>query len=241
MSASSAQKSSIVQRFPKAVAAAKTAEAAKAEAVVKTADVLDIARPAGIVARRADDGVHIAQGPRRARPAPNGFAGPDGYKTHGIQDNPLHSPEGRKLVDQYKAEGMTDGEALDKALELQSSGATLPKAMNLLQGDTLYKIVPERSMPNQYSPFFARESEIRLLTDMSFDQIADRFGLPLESQQALRFDVVKITANQPVTVFESIVAHTTQNGYAQPGGAIQILTTNRNAFSNPILTEIKFP
>lgn len=111
-------KGSKAARTAKATAAAKTAEAAKAEAVVKTADVLDIAQPAEIVARHADDGVHIAQAPRRARPAPTGFGGPDGYKTYGIQDNPLHSPEGRKLVDQYKAQGMTDDDALIKAREL---------------------------------------------------------------------------------------------------------------------------
>lgn len=96
-------------------------------------------------------------------------------------------------------------------------------------------------MPSKYSAYFGTEQEVNSLNGMSYDQISDRLGIPLESQKTLRFDVVKVTANQPTTVFESVIARTTQNGYAQPGGGIQTLITNRNVFTDPVITGIKLP
>lgn len=230
----------------KAAKAARAPSAAKAEstnaaALAKEASIGVAAMPAETLGGHVDAGVHIAQVRRRARPAANGFEGPDGYKTHGIQENPLRSAEGRKLVDQYKAQGMTDDDALKKAREIMASGSTPPAAVDLAPGDTLYKVTPEGTTPGKYSAYFATKDEIAALRGMSYDQITDRLGLPLESQQTIRFDVMEMTAKKPTTVFQSLIARTTQNGYVQPGGGTQSIVTNRSAFTDPILTRIKLP
>lgn len=57
----------------------------------------------------------------------------------------------------------------------------------------------------------------------------------------MRFDVVKVVANESTSVFETVIARTTQNGYAQPGGAVQTLIGNRGQFTPPVVTGIKLP
>jgi len=128
-----------------------------------------------------------------------------------------------------------------RASNLMESGSTFPKAVSLAEGEKLYKVVPENSMPGKHSAFFGSEKEITALQGQSYDQIADKLGIPLESQQTARFDIVEVTAQESTTVFESIIAPTTQNGYAQPGGGIQTLITDRNIFSEPRLTGRKLP
>jgi hypothetical protein len=76
---------------------------------------------------------------------------------------------------------------------------------------------------------------------LSRDQIANRFGLPLESQQAPRFDVMEIQATRPGTAFVSDVAPTTQNGWSQTGGASQTLVPDRSGFTPPVRTGQKLP
>jgi hypothetical protein len=186
------------------------------------------------------DGVHVKP-VNRARPAANGFDGPDGYKTHGLKGDPLETAEGRKLVDQYKAQGMTERQALDKASELMESGSTPLKAIDIAPGDALYKVVPEGELGGKYSAYYATEQEIANLKGLSYDQITDRLGIPLESQQTGRFDVVQVIAKEPTTVYETVIANTTQNGYAQPGGGVQSLIPNRGQFTNPVVTGIKLP
>ncbi|MCE3606030.1 hypothetical protein LXA47_20820 [Massilia sp. P8910] len=186
-------------------------------------------------ASTARSGVYISLAPKRARPPPNGFSGPDAYMTHGIRQGPLRSEEGRKLVASYRAQGIPPGRSLDMARELMASGSTLPKAIDLSVGDSLYKLVPEGNMPGKYSAFSATKDEVAALKGMSYDQISDRIGIPLESQLTLRFDVVEVKATRAVTVFESTIARTSQNGYLQPGGGIQTLITNRSAFTDPIV------
>lgn len=187
--------------------------------------------PVGTSAARGR--VDVFRTPKRVRPAANGFSGPDGYITHGILDSPLYSEEGRKLVAAYRSQGFAPDRALKMSRELMASGSTLPKAVDLVAGDSLFKIVPEGTLPAPYSAFFAAKDEVTALVKMSYDQIADRLGIPLESQQTLRFDVVEVKATKAVTVFESTIAPTTQNGYIQPGGGIQTLITDRSAFTNP--------
>ncbi|MDQ1816574.1 hypothetical protein RBA41_25060 [Massilia sp. CCM 9210] len=204
-----------------------------ATATVPAVSVRAASRSAG--ASTPPGGVYISLAPKRARPPPNGYVGPDGYITHGIREGPLRSEEGRKLVASYRAQGIPPGKALEMAKELMASGSTLPKAVDLAAGDSLYKLVPEGKMPGQYSAFFATKDEVSALKGMSYDQISDRIGIPLESQQTLRFDVVEVKATRAVTVFESTIARTSQNGYIQPGGGVQTLITNRSAFTDPIV------
>lgn len=209
-------------------------------ALSKEAGLVNEVAPPDSSLWHANGGVHVSRA-KRTRPAPNGFEGPDGYKTHGIQENPLHSPEGRRLVDQYKSQGMTHDDALKKAREIMASGATPPVAVPLIPGDKLYKVAPEGSVPGKSSAFFATKEEIVALKGMSYDEIADRLGIPLESQQTTRFDVLELTVTQPTTVFESVIAKTTQAGYGQPGGGIQTIITDRSLFTDPVITGIKLP
>jgi hypothetical protein len=170
---------------------------------------------------------------KRARPPVSGFSGRDGYMTHGLRESPLRSEEGRKLVSAYRSQGLSPDKALALSRELLASGSTLPKAITLAAGESLFKIVPEGHLPSPHSAFFASREEVTVLMEMNYDQIADRLGLPLESQQTLRFDVVEVRTTRAVTVFESTIAPTTQNGYLQPGGGKQILITHRSAFTDP--------
>ncbi len=182
-----------------------------------------------------------SQTPKRTRPEPNGFDGPNGYKTHGINEPALKSPEGRALVEQYNSQGMPEDMAILKSEELLSSGSTYPKKIPITEGDKLYKVVPEGVPPGKYSAYFGTEKEINSLKGLSYDQISDRLGIPLESQQTTRFDIVEITAEKSTNVFESVIAPTTQNGYHQPGGGIQTLITDRSKFSSPVFTGKKLP
>ena len=186
-------------------------------------------------ARPARDGVRNWHASRRVRPPANGFGGPDGYKTHGIVCNPLDSDAGRRLVASYTSQGMSPFEALDKASELMASGSSMPEAIALVAGDCLYKLVPAGAVPGKCSAFFATADEMSVLKGMSFDQLCDRIGFPLESQQTRRFDIYEVVAKHAITVFTSTIAGTTQNGYRQSGGGTQTMITNRSAFSVPVL------
>ncbi|NHZ36091.1 hypothetical protein [Massilia rubra] len=214
--------------------AAVGAPAVRATAAVGTPAVSATATP-GTSAALSRGGVYVARVPKRARPPANGYTGPNAYKTHGIVDSPANSPEGRRLVESYTSQGFTPAEAADKASNLMASGSTLPKAVDLAPGQSLYKLVPEGDIPGKYSAFFATKDEMSSLKGMSYDQISDRLGIPLESQQTVRFDVHEVVANRKITVFESTIARTSQNGYLQPGGGVQTLITDRSAFTSPVL------
>lgn len=206
-------------------------------------DAGDVARGADVAADAsktpsssgAREGVHVQ--PKR-KPPPDDWKT---YETHGIKDSPLDSEEGRKLIDAYKSQGMTDEQALERASELMRSGSNLPKEIAFAEGERFYKLVPEGQMPGKYSPYWMKESEIASVQGLSRDQIANRFGLPLESQQAARFELVEIQATRGGSVFESTVAGTSQNGWVQAGGGTQSLITNRSIFTDPVSTGRKFP
>ena len=176
-----------------------------------------------------------------AKPPPNGFKGPDAYKTHGYKGDPMDTPEGRRLVEEFKSQGYSPKDAVDKASDLMETGVNPPLANPTEIGDRLYKVVPEGKMPGANSEFWSTRQEIDSLQGMSRDAIADKLGLPLESQQAPRFDVVEIKATQPTTTFSSQIAPTSQNGWLQDGGKIQTLVTDRGAFAPPVSTGIKLP
>lgn len=136
---------------------------------------------------------------------------------------------------------MERAEAISYADGLINSSSTLPKKVKINKGDELYKLVPEGEMPGEYSAYFAKKSDVDALEGQSYDQISDQLGIPLESQQTEKFDIIKVIANEDVDVFEAIIAPTTQNNYHQPGGGTQMLITNRKSFSNPIKTGRKLP
>lgn len=180
---------------------------------------------------------------RRPKPAPNGFSerNPAAYRTNGIEEHPEKSEQGRRLIDEYKRQGMSHEDAIKKAAGLMRTGSTLPDAVNIKAGETLYKVIPEGGIVGPKSEFWATADEVKALEGRTYDGIAGRTGIPLESQQTPRFEVVEITATRNTTVFRSEIAHTTQNGWPQNGGGTQILVTDRGAFSNPKPTGKKLP
>ncbi|QRP63144.1 hypothetical protein I6J77_13615 [Rhodanobacter sp. FDAARGOS 1247] len=172
------------------------------------------------------------------KPAPDGFRT---YKTHGINENPMLTPEGRSMVAQYEKQGFTRDEAILKTRQLMESGSTRPLPNPVETGDKFYKVVPKNSMPGPNSEFWMSKREMESLRGLNADQIGDCLGLPLESQQVGEFDVVQITAIRPSMSYTSRIAPTTQNGWAQSGGKVQTLLTDRSSFNAPSRTGIKFP
>ncbi|MEE1673626.1 hypothetical protein SNR37_003052 [Agarivorans aestuarii] len=201
-----------------------------------------IAKPAGATVptdaskQRAVSGNNAVN--KRNRPEPDEWVS---YRTHGVQLSPMQTEQGRKLVKSYEDSGLSKAQAISRADELIRSGSTLPETVALKKGDKLYKLVPEGDVPGKYSPYFATKSEVKSFEQARYDEITDKIGIPLESQQTMRFEVFEVEANRDVEVFESIIAPTTQNGYSQPGGGVQTLITDRSAFSAPKSTNWKLP
>jgi hypothetical protein len=133
-----------------------------------------------------------------------------------------------------------------QAEDLMASGSTLPYANPIEVGDVFYKLVPEGTLGGAKSPFWFTESQIAPLRDLPYDQIADRLGLPLASQQESSFSLVSIRATAPGTSFTSRIAPTTEIGvggalWQQSGGAYQTLLINRSLFTAPQVVKRTFP
>ncbi|MBB5211668.1 hypothetical protein [Microbulbifer hydrolyticus] len=176
--------------------------------------------------------------PKRARPEPDNWKT---YKTHGVDQTPMASAVGREMVAELESQGMSRAQAVMKAQEYLASGSELPVKKTVKKGETLYKLVPEGEAPGKYSAYFAELSDINGFEGVSYDEITDAIGIPLESQQTPKFDLVEVEALEDVTVYQSTIAPTTQNGYSQPGGGTQTLIVNRSRFSDPKSTGRKFP
>lgn len=176
--------------------------------------------------------------PKRPRPEPDNW---QTYTTHGVAQTPMASEVGREMVAVLESQGMPRAKAVMKAQEFLASGSELPVKKTIKKGGKLYKLVPAGEEPGPYSAYFAELSDINGFEGVSYDEITDAIGIPLESQQTAKFDLVEVEALEDVTVYQSTIAPTTQNGYAQPGGGKQTLIINRSQFSQPKSTGRKFP
>jgi len=190
-----------------------------------------------LASKKAPEPRNTVRKPAR-KPAPDGFKS---YRTHGISENPMLTPEGRNMVSQYEKQGFTRDEAILKTRQLMESGSTRPLANPVEIGNKFYKLVPKNSMPGPNSEFWMSKAEMESLRGLNADQIGDCLGLPLESQQAGEFDVVQITAIHPSMSYTSRIAPTSQNGWTQSGGKVQTLLTDRSSFNAPSRTGIRFP
>ncbi len=226
--------------------AARAANAAKAErAGAKSASADAVIKAETSIAPRvlvhADDGVHVV---RAAKPA---FSGDwENYKTHGLNKNPILSPEGRRMVMEFEKQGLGHERAVAEASQLIKSGSSLPIAKTVDIGDKFYKVITEGAAVGEKSAFWATKEEVLALKGMSYDQIASKFGMPLISQQGSAFQVVEVTALRQSTSFTSVIARTTEVGangtlWSQKAGGVQSLLIDRSAFSSPITTAITFP
>lgn len=227
-------------RVAKAADASKAADAARAAAVAKSADAA-AAKTARTSIGHANNGVHVKL---RGKPE---FSGDwKKYQTHGIKADPMKSPEGRRLVRQFEEQGMSEKRAIREARKLIKTGSSMPMANPIEMGDKLYKVIPEGTSVGANSAFWATDTELRTLSGMTYDQVAEKLGLPLASQQGASFQVMEITAFRNGTSFTSVIAPTTEVGangttWWQRGGGLQTLLTDRSMFTQPKLTPIKFP
>jgi hypothetical protein len=88
----------------------------------------------------------------------------------------------------------------------------LPLANPVEVGDKFFKVVLADGTVVPNSAFWATETDLAGLKGLRYDQIADRLGIPLVSQQGLKVEVVEITALRPGMTFTSIIAPTTELG-----------------------------
>jgi hypothetical protein len=176
--------------------------------------------------------------PKKTKPPPDNYKT---YETHGIKENPMLSPEGRFMVKDFERKGYLHEAAVEKTAEYMGTGSTRPLANPVEVGDRLYKVVPEGGRVGPNSAYFMTESELKALKGLDADAIGSRLGLPLESQQAGRFEVLEVRATSPTIVYDAKIAPTSQNGWHQTGGGTQTLITDRSVFSAPIKTGIKIP
>lgn len=227
----------------KAADAAKATDATKAADLAKAADAVDAAKAnaARATAGHVDDGVHVKRGKKPE------FSGDwKNYKTHGIKANPMESAEGRRMVAEFEKQGLGRPQAVRAAKGLMRTGSSMPLANPLDIGDKFYKLIPEGGAVGENSAFWATREQVASLRGMSYDQIADRLGMPLASQSGAVFQVVEITAFRPGTTFTSVIAATSEVGsngviWSQGGKGLQTLITDRNIFTAPRFVEMKFP
>ncbi|HEY5798650.1 MAG TPA: hypothetical protein VIT92_00440 [Burkholderiaceae bacterium] len=161
---------------------------------------------------------------------------PDGYKTyvtHGITTPARKTVEGRRMVHEFRKLGYTDSEAVDMTELLLKTSSTLPQANPVERGDKFAKIVPRGTTPGPASMYWAPLAELEELLKLGRDKVFAKLGVPLESQQGSEFDIVVIEATRPTMSFISEIAPTTQNGYPQSGGAIQVFPIDRSAYTPP--------
>lgn len=233
-------KGNTAARVAKGADASKAADAARAAAVAKSADAA-AAKTARTSVGHANNGIHVKL---RAKPE---FSGDwKKYQTHGIRADPMKSPEGRRLVRQFEEQGMSEKRAIRAARKLIKTGSSMPMANPIEVGDKLYKVVTEGTSVGANSAFWATDTELRTLSGMTYDQVAEKLGLPLASQQGASFQVMEITAFRSGTSFTSVIAPTTEVGangttWSQRGRGLQTLLTDRSMFTQPKLTSIKFP
>jgi uncharacterized Zn-binding protein involved in type VI secretion len=175
----------------KAADATKAADAAKAADLAKAADAA-AAKTARATVGHVDDGVHVKLGKKPE------FSGKwDNYKTHGITENPTESAEGLRMIKEFEKKGLDREAAIAATEDLMTSGSSMPLANPIEVGDRFYKIVPQGGSVGPSSPFWATKEQIEALKGLNYDQIADRLGLPLASQQGTKFQVMEITAIRP--------------------------------------------
>ncbi|MET0856320.1 MAG: hypothetical protein ABWY27_06190, partial [Telluria sp.] len=192
--------------------ASRAAYGAKSDALTSTSSATS-ATPAAArgskVASRSpgigDDGIHIKQ---VRKPT---FSGNwDNYRTHGLTIDPMKSAEGRRMVLEFRKQGLDQSEAIRATSKLMETGTSLPQANPFEVGDKLYKVVSEGATVGPHSEYWMTHDQFSSFKGLKYDEIADRLGLPLTSQQGTRYQVMEITAWRSGTTFTSVVAPTSE-------------------------------
>ena len=167
------------------------------------------------------------------------------FAAQGVHVTPqvMQTSQAQAIAREYMAAGVSENFAKDLTADLILTGKALPIPTTVGQGFELVKVVPRTTsggdVVSSHTPYFVTRQEFDNLSLLSFDQIAQRLGLPAE--QGLRgtqlgFDVYAIVPKNGVTpkVFASEVAPIQQGSYVATGGAQQILVPNRSAWTDPV-------
>ena len=162
------------------------------------------------------------------------------FKTHGVPSEEAlrfikETPEGQQLFDLAMNFAGPDADVdvvLNRAAGFVETGAEVPKLK--VVKEPIVKIVPAGKGVSPYSPFFATKSDLDA-AKASGKPLADIFGLPVSSDAA-EYDVYEMEpAGEQATVFESVVAPTSELGgkFTTDGGATQIVVPDRSKFKKP--------
>ena len=227
----------------KAARAARTAKATSlaGTSIESTTTAARASKIASPPLGHVDHGIHIKSGRKPV------FSGDlNNYRTHGLTRDPMKSPEGRRMVQEFREQGFDQSEAIRATKRLMETGSSLPQSNPFVIGDKLYKVVSEGGTVGPNSEFWMTRDQFSSFKGMKYDEIADRLGLPLASQQGTKYQVMEITAWRSGTTFTSVVAPTSEIGangvlWSQSGKGIQTLVTDRRKFTLPKLTTIYFP
>ncbi|MGH8352192.1 MAG: hemagglutinin repeat-containing protein [Pseudomonas sp.] len=166
------------------------------------------------------------------------------FKIHGVSNADAlrfiqETPEGQKLFDIALKSAGPDADinvVLRRAAGFVETGVDLPIMREI--NTPLVKIVPTGGNLSGFSPFFTTQKQLDLARQ-SGRSLADVFGLPAISDGA-RFGVFEITPKSTATVFESVVAPTSELGgkFATGGRGVQFIVPDRNQFDLPRYIEV---
>ena len=161
----------------------------------------------------------------------------------GITTTAVDLAEGRSLIAELRASGMSAAKAEQYANGYIQSGSTIPVASIVEPGGSLVKIVPSGTVPSATTGYWTTQEALAAELENHAGQLGNRFGLPPSTANASTYDIYKINANARATTFQSTIAGTTNSatGLTQGGGALQVIVPNRSLFSSPQLIGSTMP
>jgi hypothetical protein len=166
------------------------------------------------------------------------------FRPHGVSNSDAlnfikNTPDGQKLFDVTLKAAGPDADldvVLRRAAGYVETGVNVPVLREI--NSPLVKIVPSGGNLSGYSPFFISQNQLNLARG-SGKPLSDVFGLPAISDGA-RYGVFEVTPLKPTSVFESVIAPTTELGgrLSTRGGRIQYVVPDRTQFSLPRFIEV---
>ncbi|WP_143750714.1 RHS repeat-associated core domain-containing protein [Marinobacter sp. ANT_B65] len=166
------------------------------------------------------------------------------FRAHGISnadalDYIQNTPEGRKLFDMTLQSAGPDADldiVISRAVGYVETGVDMPILREI--NSPLVKIVPSGGELSIYSPYFTSQKQLDLARK-SGRPLSDVFGLPAINDSA-RYGVFEIVPLNPTTVFESVIAPTSELGgkLTTKGGGVQYIVPDRSQYSLPKFVEV---
>lgn len=114
----------------------------------------------------------------------------------GITTTAVDLVEGRSLIAELQASGMSAAKAEQYANGYIQSGSTVPVASIVAPGGALVKIVPSGTVPSGTTGYWTTQEVLAAELQNNPWQLGNRFGLPPSTANASAFDIYKIEANR---------------------------------------------